>query len=111
MRYYEKFVKVLPKDGECFKYLCHQFPGLSEGKLKEGVFVGPGIRKMMKDENFETEMETNERKAWKSFQLGCSMSLKVHFLDSHLDYFPETLGAVSEEQGERFHEDIKEMER
>ncbi|GBM26481.1 hypothetical protein AVEN_206169-1 [Araneus ventricosus] len=39
------------------------------------------------------------------------MSLKVHFLDSHLDYFSENLGAVSEEQGERFHQDIKEMER
>jgi hypothetical protein len=32
-------------------------------------------------------------------------------LASHLDYFPENLGAVSEEQGERFHRDIKEMER
>ncbi|GBO27529.1 hypothetical protein AVEN_198271-1, partial [Araneus ventricosus] len=39
------------------------------------------------------------------------MSLKVHFLDSHLDYFPENLGEVSEEQDERFHQDIKEMER
>ncbi|GFV91345.1 uncharacterized protein TNCV_898621 [Trichonephila clavipes] len=39
------------------------------------------------------------------------MSVKVHFLHSHLDYFPENLGAVSEEQGERFHQDIKEMER
>ncbi|GBO16459.1 hypothetical protein AVEN_136244-1 [Araneus ventricosus] len=39
------------------------------------------------------------------------MSLKVHFLDSSLDYFPENLGAVSEVQGERFHQDIKEMER
>ncbi|GBM11031.1 hypothetical protein AVEN_1357-1 [Araneus ventricosus] len=84
-------------------------------------------------------METNERKAWESFKLvftsflgnkkdrnykyiveemiknfkilGCSMILKVHFLDSHLGYFPENLGAVSEEQGERFHQDIKEMER
>ncbi|GBM90320.1 hypothetical protein AVEN_116310-1 [Araneus ventricosus] len=84
-------------------------------------------------------METSERNAWKSFKLvitsflgnikdsnyrsivekmkknfkilGCSMSLKVHFLDSHLDYFPENLGAVSEDQGERFHQDIKEMER
>jgi hypothetical protein len=27
-----------------------------------------------------------------------------------VDYFPENLGAVSEEQGERFHKDIKEME-
>ena len=43
--------------------------------------------------------------------LGCSMSFKLHFLNSHLNYFPENLGAVSEEQGERFHQDIKEMER
>ena len=43
--------------------------------------------------------------------LGCSMSLKLHFLKSHLSCFPENLGAVSEEQGERFHQDIKEMER
>ena len=43
--------------------------------------------------------------------LGCSMSFKLHFLNSHLNYFPENSGAVSEEQGERFHQDIKEMER
>lgn len=43
--------------------------------------------------------------------LGCLMSLKVHFLHSHLDYFPENLGDVSEDQGERFHQDIKEMEK
>jgi DNA-binding ferritin-like protein len=30
------------------------------------------------------------------------MSLKVHFLHSHLDFFPENLGEVSDEQGERF---------
>ncbi|GFT08578.1 uncharacterized protein TNCV_661581 [Trichonephila clavipes] len=42
--------------------------------------------------------------------LCCNMSIKVHLLHSHLDYFPENLGAVSEEQGERFHQDIKEME-
>jgi hypothetical protein len=43
--------------------------------------------------------------------LGCLMSLKIHFLNSQLDFFPENLSAVSEEQGERFHQDIKEMER
>jgi hypothetical protein len=42
--------------------------------------------------------------------LGCAMSLKVHFLNVHLDCFPENLGAVSENLGERFHQDIKEME-
>ncbi|CAH2012347.1 unnamed protein product [Acanthoscelides obtectus] len=39
------------------------------------------------------------------------MALKVHFLNSHLDYFPNKLGDVSEEQGERFHQDIKFMEK
>jgi hypothetical protein len=43
--------------------------------------------------------------------LGCKMSLKVHFLFPHLNQYPENLGAVSKEQGERFHQDIKEMVR
>ena len=30
------------------------------------------------------------------------MSCKLHFLNSHMDYFPENLGAVSEEQGGGF---------
>ena len=65
----KQFVKALAKEGECFKYLCDQFPGLSEAKLREGVFVGPDIRKLMKNENFDAKMETNERKAWESFKL------------------------------------------
>jgi transcription elongation factor GreA-like protein len=39
------------------------------------------------------------------------MSLKLHFLASHLDYFPPNLVAVSEEQGERFHQDLKDVKR
>ena len=42
--------------------------------------------------------------------LGCCMSLKVHFLHAHLDYFPQNLGNMSEEHDERFHQDIKSME-
>jgi hypothetical protein len=41
----------------------------------------------------------------KFIALGCAMSL-----NAHLDYFPENLGTVSEEHGERFHQDINEME-
>jgi hypothetical protein len=44
-------------------------------------------------------------------ELGCRMSLKLHFLDSHLDFFPENLGAVSDEHGERFHQEIRTMEK
>ena len=37
--------------------------------------------------------------------LGCCMSLKVHSLQAHLDYFPQNLGDMSEGNGERFHQD------
>ena len=47
----------------------------------------------------------------KNFQaLGSRISIKLHYLLSDLDYFPENLGDVSEEQEERFHQDIKVME-
>ncbi|GBL75909.1 hypothetical protein AVEN_234248-1 [Araneus ventricosus] len=38
--------------------------------------------------------------------MGCNVSLKIHFLHSHLEFFPENLGSVSEKHGERFHQDI-----
>jgi len=123
-------VKSLPRDGNCFKYLI---------LLKEGVLVGPDIRQLMADPLFITTMTDPQREGFIAFKevitkflgynkdpnykqivrrmlkafeaLGCLMSLKVHFLHSHLDYFPENLGDVSEEQGERFHQDIKEMEK
>jgi len=38
------------------------------------------------------------------------MSVKVHFLHSHIHYFPENLEAMIEEQGESFHQDIKIIE-
>ena len=34
----------------------------------------------------------------------------MRFLYSHLDIFPENLEIVSDEQGERFHQDMKEIE-
>jgi hypothetical protein len=44
--------------------------------------------------------------------LGVLNELKqLFFFNSHLDFFTENLGSVGEEQGERFHQDIKEMER
>ena len=42
--------------------------------------------------------------------IGSKMSIKVHLLHSHLVRFPENLGALSDEQGKRFHQDVKEME-
>ena len=44
-------------------------------------------------------------------QIGARVSGKMHFLQSHLNYFPENCGDVSEEQDERFHQDISDMEK
>ena len=43
-------------------------------------------------------------------KLGARMSVKMHFLRSHLDYFPENCGNFSEQQGERFYQDLRGME-
>ena len=42
--------------------------------------------------------------------LGYRVSLKVHFLLAHLNYFPQNVGDMSQDYGERFHKDIKSME-
>jgi len=39
------------------------------------------------------------------------MSLKIYFLEKHFDFFPEIFGEVSDEHGERFHQDIMAMEK
>ena len=43
-------------------------------------------------------------------EMGCNMSIKLQYLKSHADKFPQNLESVSEEQGERFHQDNKTME-
>ena len=43
-------------------------------------------------------------------QLRERISVKVHFLWSHLDYFSKNYGDLSEEHGERFLQDICIME-
>ena len=42
--------------------------------------------------------------------VGWNMSVKMHYLFSHMYQFPENLGSVSDEQGEKFYQDLKEME-
>jgi hypothetical protein len=39
------------------------------------------------------------------------MPLKLHCLHFNSGFFPENVGAVSEEHGERFHQDISQNEK
>ena len=102
----KQFDKALNKDGDCFKYSGEKFPAISDAKLREGIFDGPQIRTLFQDKNFTNHMNEIEKVACQSVK-----NLKLHFLHTHLDYFPENLGDFSEEQGERFHQDISEMEK
>ena len=58
--------------------------------------------------NEYADMVGNMLKAFEN--LGSPMSLKMHFLHSHLDFFPPNLGAVSDKLGESFNQDISVME-
>ena len=134
----KNFVKGLKKESEIFPFLRRKFPRLSDAKIEAGIFDGPQVRALMNDERFEEVVEESERKAWQSFtsltrnflsnhqspdyetiifellsnyqKLGARISIKMHFLASHLDFFPSNCGDMSEEQGERFHQDLKTME-
>ena len=136
---FKQFVKALDKDSFAFAYLAEKFTSLSKAKIKEGILIGPQIRKIVLDETFNTHLTRKEKFAFESFKkvcdkflgkhrsedyvqvvndlvrhyhdMGCNMSLKVHVLHSHLDFFAENLGDVSDEHGERFHQDISVMEK
>ena len=62
-----QFVKALDHDGECFRYICSTFPGLSDEKKKAGIFDGPQIRTLLRDAAFATTMTVLEARAWISF--------------------------------------------
>jgi hypothetical protein len=92
-----------------------KFSSLSHAKIREGIFDGPQIRKlMMDDDRFTDRMTEIEGDAWNAFKevvkkflgnikdplykeivrnmldkfklLGCNISLKLHSFASHLDY-------------------------
>jgi hypothetical protein len=93
-----------------------KFSSFSHAKIREGIFDGPQIRMLMMDDSLTDTMTEIEEDTWNAFKevvkkflgnikdslykeivrnkldkfklLGCNMSLKLHFLALHLDYFP-----------------------
>ena len=119
------FVKALHKNGVAFEHFSTVFPGHSAAKLKEGIFVGPQIREVLKDTDFEEVLNLKELRACEAFQsvcngflgntrvpdyLACIEKLLKSYEDSHLNFFRPNLGALSDEHGERFHPEITKME-
>ena len=93
------------------QYLKLIFPKTSNSKVKENIFLGLQVCQLLDKENFETTMDEHELVVKHSFKnvsvgflentkssareysgesnqmlpnLECNMSLKVHFLHSHL---------------------------
>ena len=93
---------------------------------------GPDIRKLIKDERFDDILFDAEKHAWSLLKrviqgflgkhrcqdyerlvrdmlhafeaIDVRMSLKIHFLHHHLNFFSQQLPTESDEQGERFHQ-------
>ena len=108
-------------------------------KIKSGIFDGLQIRELIKDTSFDDALNPAEVFPWLSLksvitnflgnhsssqcqkvvdelmenfcQIDARMSVKMHFLRSHVDYFLENCGDLSEEQDERFHQDISDTEK
>ena len=133
------FVKAMDQNSTGFVYMRNMFTRLSDAKIKEGVLSGPHIRELIhkiwrptkwsvknrleiiQKCNYQFSWVSSGRKvswydAWsctvQSYKaVGYNTSVKMHFLDFHLDFSPEDLGTVSNEHGERFHQDISTMEK
>ena len=67
----KQFVKIV--EGACFKYIQEKFPYMSEEIVKEGVFVGPPIKKLTKDAQFLSTMTDLE----KSMAFLCKCSIEI----------------------------------
>ena len=107
--------RINEKEG--FACVRQKFPQINEAKTKEGIFVGPQITQLFTDQYFDTILNSTERRACRVFEnvcrnflgnekrgggnqskivqelissysaVGCNVSLKLHFLSSHWDFF------------------------
>ncbi len=73
------FVKAMGKtNSRGYQYLVAKFPNISTAKLKEGLFVRPQIREVLKDDSFDESLSEYEIRAWHSFKWICG-----HFLGNN----------------------------
>ena len=116
----KNFVKALHKNGAAFQHMSTVFPGLSADTDFEELLNLKELRAWEVFKSVCRDFLGNTRvpdykacieKLLKSYEdMGCRTSLKIHFLHSHLNFFPPNLRAWNDEHGERFHQDITKME-
>jgi len=59
----KNFVKGMDNTGHWFEYLRNKFPNVSDANIKEGIFIGPQIRKLMQDKEIDEDLNETERNA------------------------------------------------
>ena len=78
---------------------------LSEGELSAWQLLKSIVT------NFLRNHRSSEYKKVTEILLEVRISVKLHFLQSHFDYFPKNCGDSSEEQCECFYQDIRIMKK
>jgi len=68
----------------CGAFLADKFPGISAAKIKEGVFTGPQMHQLFRDEQFDRIPSGNEKRAWNDFGL-----VVTRFLGNKADNYKE----------------------
>jgi hypothetical protein len=63
LRLMKNFVKALDVKVPAFTYLCGKFSRLPFEKVKADMYIGPQIRQLFKDQQFETVLSDKEQAA------------------------------------------------
>jgi hypothetical protein len=71
------------KQGKGFECLREKFPKFSDAKLKEGIFIGPQIRDIIKYDVSEPLLTETEKFPWLTFRAVCLNFLRNVNVDNH----------------------------
>ncbi len=135
----KNFVKAMDKIDQAFKYFTSKFPRLSDANYdKGGVFIGPQIRQLLRQSEFDSALCDNENAVLEVFKLVGTRFIVNKKADNYKElienlikaykcinvtcysrsiflfpstFFPSNCGAVSDEHDKRFHPDISCMEK
>jgi len=64
---------------------------VSDAKIKESIFIGPHIRELMQDKQFDEDLNETERNEWLSFKKICKKVLGNHKSGNYQDVVQELL--------------------
>ena len=88
---HENFVKYMDKTNHGFEYVRNKFPNVSDAKIKESIFIGPQIRELMQDKQFNEDLNETERNVRLSFKMICKDFSRNHKSVNYQDVVQDLL--------------------